>query len=120
MVLNGIIRHENFKFKTLMCFFSFLSSTQSIKCLGGAASFFILQLLFFDRLTTLNIGPSRSERLLPRPTNGVTVEGVQDLLSFLEVCYSSCLCFLVAVHVRSLFCGGPNLLALRSVHDRVI
>ncbi len=109
----------------------FLSSTQSSKRLGEAASFFLhyykswtsrmVELLFFDSLTTLNIGPSCSERLLPRPTNGVTVEGDQDLPSHLEVCSNSSLYFQVAVHVQSLFClfcGDTSWLALRSVHDR--
>ena len=77
------------------------------------------KLLFFDSLTTLNIGPSLSERPFPRSTNGVTVEGDQDLPSFLEVCSSSCLCFLVVVHVTSSFCGGTNLLAVKKVHDRI-
>ena len=75
--------------------------------------------LFFDSLPTLNIGPSRSERLFPRPTNGVIVEGHQDLPSLLEVCSSSCLCFLIAVHVKSLFCGDTSLLVLKSIHDKV-
>lgn len=79
----------------------------------------MVETLFFDSLTTLNIGPSRSERIVPRPTNGVAAEGDQELPSFLEVYLSSYLCFLVAVHVNSLFCGGTSLLVLRNIHDRV-
>ncbi len=79
----------------------------------------MVRLVYLDCPATFYLGPSLSERLYPRLTNGVTDEEVRDPPPSLEVCSYNCSAVIVLVLILFWEVDTTNILCAWYMYDRV-